>query len=144
MEHTIDNSTSDFCRAAAWLIGGGIVVGLSLLPFAMARTGTGSPTGLLAAAVICVTAGLMSEVLRCFLLRATPLASLLLGMVLRVAPPLFVCLFLAARHENGWDHLAFVCYLLAFYGLTLALESWFAVQRAGQTAQVGSKLRINP
>ena len=63
MERTIDNSTSDFCRAAAWLVGGGIVVGLSLLPFAMARSGTGSPTGLLAAAVICVTAGAIVRML---------------------------------------------------------------------------------
>jgi hypothetical protein len=133
MQRTIENSTADFFRAAAWLIGGGLVVGLSLLPFAMARTGTGGPTGLLAAAIICITAGLIFEALRCFVLRSTPLASLLLGMVLRVAPPLFVCLLLAARHESGWNHLPFVCYLLAFYGLTLALESWFAVERVAQS-----------
>jgi hypothetical protein len=133
MQQTVDNSASDYCRSAAWLTGGGLVVGLILFPFAMVRSGTGGPMGLLTAATICIAAGWISEALRCFVLRSTPLASLLLGMVLRIAPPLFVCLLLAARHENGWDHLPFVCYLLAFYGVTLALESWFAVGRVGRS-----------
>jgi hypothetical protein len=134
MQRTIENPTSDFLRAALWLIGGAVIVGLILFPFATGRTGTGGPVGLLAAAVVCVSAGLISEALRCFVLASAPLASLLLGMFMRLAPPLFVCLALASRNESGWDHMPFVCYLLAFYGLTLILESWFAVGRVGQPA----------
>jgi hypothetical protein len=134
MQRTIENPTSDFLRSAGWLTSGAVVVGLILSPFAAVRSGTGGPMGLFAAAAVCVLAGFISEALRCFVLASAPLGSLLLGMVMRLAPPLFVCLVLASRNESGWDHLPFVCYLLAFYGLTLVLESWFAVARVGQSA----------
>ena len=43
---------------------------------------------------------------------------------------LAVCIGLAAFGQSGRQHLAFIGYLLTFYLVTLALETWLAVKRA--------------
>ncbi len=55
------------------------------------------------------------------------LAAVLLGMMLRAFPPLIVCLLLALR-GSGADYFHFVCYLLLFYMVTLAVETYLSVQ----------------
>jgi len=91
-------------------------------------------SGLAVAAAICLVAGWIAELLA-FMLhgRVMPLAVMLLGMAVRMLPPLGICVALAARGSSGRDHLAFIVYLLAFYLITLALETWLTVGRVAHT-----------
>ncbi len=50
-------------------------------------------------------------------------------MAIRMVPPLAICVVLAAQGADGREHLAFIGYLLAFYLVTLAVETWLAVKR---------------
>jgi hypothetical protein len=110
-----------------------LVVLLLILPFSVGRPGTAGPAGLAAAAAICLLAGWASEAVACYVLATrTPLVRMLVGMAIRMLPPLAVCLALAAQGASGRQHLPFVCYLLTFYLVTLALETWLAVGRAAR------------
>ena len=118
-------------RSALVLTGWVVVVALLLLPYAIRHTGSAGPLGLAAAGAICLFAGLAAEAFSLVVSRGgTPLAGLLGGIAFRMLPPLAVCLVLAVQGADGRRHLAFVCYLLAFYMVTLALETWLAVKRA--------------
>lgn len=111
-----------------------LVVALLLAPFAVVRTGSGGLGGLALAAAICLLAGWAAESFACILQnRVMPLALMLLGMTLRMVPPLGVCVALAAQGISGRAHLAFIFYLLAFYLVTLALETWLTVSRVAAT-----------
>jgi hypothetical protein len=124
-----------FARPALLLAGCVGAVALLLSPFAMVRSGSGGMTGLAIAAVICLVAGWVAEALACLLQRSvSPLGVMLLGMTVRMLPPLGVCLVLAAQGARGREHLAFICYLLAFYLVTLALETWLTVKRISLTS----------
>jgi hypothetical protein len=59
---------------------------------------------------------------------------MLVGMAVRMGPPLVICLVLAAQGANGREHLAFIVYLLLFYVATLAVETWLAAIRASKNA----------
>jgi hypothetical protein len=119
-----------FVRPALLLAGCVLAVALLLLPVAWGRSGSGGPIGLATAAAVCLAAGGTAEALAYSLRRSvTPLGVMLLGMGIRMSPPLGICLVLAARRVNGREHLAFIAYLLTFYLVTLALETWNAVKR---------------
>ena len=130
-----------FLRPALLLAACIVVVALLLAPFALGKEGSGGLGGLMIAAVVCLIAGLLAEALACFLHgTASPLAVMLLGMAIRMAPPLGICMALALRGMAGRDHLAFICYLLTFYLVTLALETWLTVTRV---ARDSSNLKHN-
>lgn len=119
-----------FVRSALLVTACILGVGLVLLPVALKQDGSGSVLGLLTAGAVCLIAALVAEALSCLLARIeTPLAALLISTAVRFTPPLFVCFCLAATGASGRQHLAFVCYLLAFYLATLAVETWLAVSR---------------
>lgn len=119
-----------FVRSALALTAFIAAIALVLLPYAMRQSGSAGPIGVAAAATISLVSGLASEGLACLLVGAgTPLVGLLMGMTARMAPPLVICLVLAAQGAGGRQHLTFVCYLLAFYLVTLTLETWLAVKR---------------
>jgi hypothetical protein len=122
-------------RSALMLIACIFAVALVLMPVAVRQSGTGNPLGLASAAAICLASGLAAECLGFVLTRTwSPLAGQLSGMSIRMLLPLFACLILALQGFSGRENLAFVCYLLAFYIVTLALETWLAVKRvAGPT-----------
>ncbi len=123
-----------FLRSALTLAGSVLMLALVLMPFAVGRSGSGGPGGLALAATICLVAGLVAESLA-FLLhdRVMPVAVMLLGMAIRMVPPLGICIALAAQGAHGREHLAFIVYLLAFYLVTLALETWLTVARVAAT-----------
>lgn len=132
MGESVSTSTksSAFVRSAVVVVGGVAVTTIVLLPFALSRTGSGGLVGLAIAGSICLFAALLSEWLMSMVAgESMPLAALALGMGARMAPPLVACCYLALQPGSGRDHLAFVGYLLAFYLVTLALESWLAVRR---------------
>jgi hypothetical protein len=107
-----------------------LVVALLIAPFASGRSGSGGLGGLTIAVAICLSTAWVSELVAALLVRhASPLAMMALGMVIRMVPPLAVCVWLAARGISGRDHLAFIFYLLAFYLVTLFLETWSSVAR---------------
>ena len=130
---TDDPNSSPFrglVRPALLLAGCIVTVALVLLPFAMGRSGSNGPLGLAAAAAICLAAGWVAEAMAYALSRSVaPLGVMLLGMAVRMIPPLGICLFLAAQGASGRQYLAFICYLLTFYLVTLALETWLTVKR---------------
>ena len=125
---------ASFLRSVLMLTGSVLLVGLLLAPLAAVRTGSGGSGGLALAAAICLVAGWTSETLAALLRdRVMPLALMLLGMTLRMVPPLGVCVALAAQGISGRANLAFIFYLLAFYLVTLALETWLTVSRVAAT-----------
>lgn len=123
-------SSHGFVRSALLVTACILGVGVVLLPVAMKQDGSGSVLGLLAAGAVCLLAAIVAEALSCLLARTgPPLAALLVSTAVRFTPPLLVCFYLAATGASGRQHLAFVCYLLAFYLATLAVETWLAVSR---------------
>jgi hypothetical protein len=129
-----------FLFPALLLAGVIFAVALALLPFALHRADSGGPLGLLTAAAICLAAGWVAEGLAFTLQRqVAPVGVMLLGMAIRMTPPLGICLFLAAQGQSGRQHLAFICYLLLFYLATLAIETWLAVKRISHASS-----QLNP
>jgi hypothetical protein len=112
-----------------------LAVALLLLPFALGRSDSGGVLGLALAAAICLVCGLVAEALSWGLGgQVNPLAVMLLGMSIRMLPPLALCVYLAASGQDGREHLAFIGYLLAFYLSTLALETYLTVKRIAKSA----------
>lgn len=81
-----------------------------------------------AAALICLAAGVMALALVERLSASNPLASLLGGMALRMIVPLIavaaICWFNGPLAAAGM-----VCYVLGFYMITLAAETYIVVRR---------------
>jgi hypothetical protein len=106
------------------------VVALLLTPFAVSRSGSAGLGGIAVAGLVCLFAGWIAEAIAFALAgRVAPVGIMLLGMAVRVLPPMAICVGLLASGESGRDHLAFISYLLAFYLVTLALETYTAVKR---------------
>lgn len=130
-----ESPRSSFWRASLLLTGCVVVGGLALAPFALSKSGSAGIGGVALAGAICLVTGLLIEgvahLLGC---HASPLVTMLLGMSIRMLPPLGICLFLAAQGARGREHLAFIVYLLAFYLVTLALETWLNVSRVSATS----------
>lgn len=126
-----------FMRSALMLIACLAVVALALTPVAFMNQGSGGFSGLAVAAAICLGAGLGAEAVSAFLQRSgIPLAATMVGMGIRMLPPLVLCLMLAASGQSGRAHLPFICYLLAFYFATLVMETWLAVRRVAASPSI--------
>ena len=123
-----------FVRSAIMLAACILAAALLLSPIALRQLGSGNIFGLAIAASICLLSGLIAEGASIFVARTSPLGASLIGMMVRMVLPLGVCVALLATGQNGRQHLAFIGYLLAFYMLTLALETWFAVTRTAGPA----------
>src|SRR5262245_25893867 len=120
----IDDSNSSpfrgYVRPAIVLAACVLVIALLLLPVAWNRSGSAGLSGLLIAAVVCLAAGWIAETLAFVLRRsASPLGVMMVGMAIRMLPPLGICLALAVQHVSARQHIAFIFYLLAFYLVTL-------------------------
>lgn len=82
-----------------------------------------------AAAMLCLLSGITAiAATSCLARQQQPLAGLLLAMALRMLPPLVVCLLLSFQGD-GDKYLGFIAYLLLFYGITLAIETYLSIQR---------------
>jgi hypothetical protein len=136
-------ASQGFVRSALFVSACIFVVALLLLPFAIHQSGTGGIPWLVLAGAICMSSAIAAEAISCRLSRAgSHLTAMLLSMTVRLLPPLVVCLALAVRGGGGRQHLLFVGYLLAFYFVTLAAETWLAVKRAqGQYVKSQPDLR---
>lgn len=121
----------DFVRSAIWLAACVLALALVLMPFAANQAGSAGPAGLAIAAAICLASGVVAEAIATALARTSPLGATLIGMFIRMALPLGVCVAILASGQTGRQHLAFIGYLLGFYMVTLSLETWLAVKRAG-------------
>jgi hypothetical protein len=117
-----------------------LVVALAIAPFASGQSGSAGLGGLSIAAAICLATAWITELVAAAIGRhASPLAIMALGMMFRMMPPLALCVVLAARGVSGREHLAFIFYLLGFYLVTLAMETWTSVARvAAATEQTKS------
>jgi hypothetical protein len=132
-----------FLHPAIMLAGILFAVALLLLPFAIGRSDSGGVAGLLTACAVCLFTGWLAEGAAYLLSnRVAPVGLVLIGMAIRATPPMVICIGLLASGQSGRSHLAFISYLITFYLLTLALETYSAVRRIGQSS---SKLsRANP
>jgi hypothetical protein len=74
---------------------------------------------------------LLAEVAASALPRTAPSGAVFVGMFVRMLIPLGVCMPILATGQHGRVYLFFVGYLLTFYMVTLALETWIAVKRTG-------------
>jgi hypothetical protein len=102
---------------------------LLLVPVALGRDGANGPAGILAAAAIILATGTLVELLGFLLQGSHSVAPALLGMAIRMLPPLAVCAMLAAKGAHGRAYLPFIGYLLTLYLVALAVETWLAVRR---------------
>jgi hypothetical protein len=129
-----------FLQPALALAGVLFVVALLLLPFAIGKAGSAGIGGLAVAGFVCLVAGSVAEVVAFALEgRVAPVSIMLLGMGVRVLPPMAICVGLLATGQSGRDHLSFIGYLLAFYLTTLAMETYSAVKRLNTTSS-----QLNP
>jgi hypothetical protein len=129
-----------FLRSASLLAACVLAAALLIMPYAMWHEGSGGPVGLAIAAAICLLSGWIAEAIVTALGRTTPLGATLIGMMVRMMLPLGVCVAILASGQTGRQHLAFVLYLLAFYMITLTLETCLAVKRAGAPATTKKKV----
>jgi len=107
-----------------------LVAALLVAPFTFNQSGSRGPIGLAVAALVCFFAGVAAEAVSWLMMRiGSPLGGTMAGMAIRMFPPLAVCVALAASGQSGREHLHFIFYLLAFYMLMLAMETWLAVKR---------------
>jgi hypothetical protein len=135
-------AASSFLRSTAMLAACTATIALLCLPYAIQQSGSNGPIGLAIAATVCFVCGLLSEGIAQLMVRVgAPLAAMLVGMAVRMGPPLVVCLVLAAQGANGREHLAFIVYLLVFYSATLAVETWLAANRVGKSASLMNERR---
>jgi hypothetical protein len=118
-----------FVRSAITLIASIFAAALLLMPFALTQIGSAGPAGLALAAAICIVSGLAAEGLAGVVAQNSPLGATLIGMMVRMFVPLGVCVGILATGHSGRDYLVFIGYLLAFYLLTLGVETWLAVKR---------------
>jgi hypothetical protein len=128
-----------FVRSAILLAACVLAVALLLMPFAGRHSGTSGPLGLAGAGAICLGSGLLAEAIAIGLRRTSPLGGMLLGMMIRMMLPLAVCVAILAAGQTGRQHLPFVGYLLTFYMVTLALETWLGVKRAASSTSHDNK-----
>ena len=116
-----------FLRCAAVLAAASVTGYLCVLPFALWQQGGQGAIEAALAALLCLAPALAALGVSCrFLGTPQALAAVLLGMMLRAFPPLVVCLLLAVR-GSGADYIHFVSYLLVFYMITLAVETYLTV-----------------
>ena len=137
MRGLTDGQTTNhsFVRSALMLFALLLFAALLLAPFAIGHTGSRGPLGLAVAAVVCLVSGIAAEAVSSLLARiGNPLGGTMAGMAIRMFPPLAICVALAATGQTGRQHLYFIVYLLAFYLLMLAAETWMAVKRVAGTS----------
>jgi hypothetical protein len=106
----------------------------------MRREGSAGFGGLAAAGGICLLAGLAAEALSTALARTgNTLVAAMVGMGVRMLPPLVLIVGLAASGQSGRSHMAFIFYLLAFYGVTLVMETYLAIKRVAAFGPTANK-----
>jgi hypothetical protein len=119
---------SDYLRSAFWLtcaVGSLVAV---LAPFALWNNDTKGILEVFVAAGSCLVPGLIA--LWISTRNTDPhqvLFGFLLSMGLRIFPPLMICLVLS-QQATGAEYFSFICYLLLFYLVTLALETYLSVR----------------
>ncbi len=114
-----------------------VFIALLLTPIAATQTGTNGLLGLAAAGGLCLIASVFAETIAFVKGRAgSHLVAMGLSMALRDIPLLAICLALAVAGQSGEQHLGFVCYLLGFYFVALACETWLAVNRVSVTSSI--------
>lgn len=135
MRGSFTREAPGFGRSALMLVACVLLAALLLAPFTFHQTGSRGPLGLAVAAAVCLIASFAAETVSVLLARiGQHLAGTLAGMGIRMFPPLVLCLALALSGQTGRQHLYFIFYLMAFYLVTLALETWIAVKRTAALA----------
>ncbi len=119
---------SGYLACAMLLLGGTVAFCALLSPVVFWLQGPSGLFDALMAALLCLLPGLSALAVSSLpLSREQPLVGMLLAMSLRMLPALFVCLLLALR-GTGSEYLSFVSYLILFYLLTLAAETFLSLQ----------------
>jgi len=117
-----------YLRSATWLACAIGMLLVLLMPFAVWNSGAAGAWEVTIAAVVCLLPGLIAL---WFTSQSTGsnqvLFGILFSMGLRLLPPLVICLALSLR-STGAESFSFICYLLLFYMITLALETYLSVR----------------
>ncbi|MEO2048225.1 MAG: hypothetical protein ABGX16_16860 [Pirellulales bacterium] len=118
----------DYLHSSAGLVGAICVFVVSALPFVIWLQGIRGLVELGSAVLVCLSLGLvgLGVSMHCINTRRA-LQGMLLSMLFRLLPPLTICLLLAIQ-GTGDDYFGFVCYLLAIYMITLAVETVISVR----------------
>jgi hypothetical protein len=105
------------------------VCGSVILPFALWLEGPQGGVEASVAAFICTFCGLLViGVTSLKVLRKKVLVSMLVAMAIRFMPPMVVCLVLTVSGDKA-EFFSFICYLLLFYMISLAVETYLSMQR---------------
>ena len=133
MSGTVANGTAQhregaYLRSASWLICACGTLMALLMPIAFWDGGAAGALEVMVAAAICLLPGLVALWFSTQSFGTNQvLFSLLFSMGLRILPPLVICLALSMR-STGTEYFSFICYLLLFYMVTLALETYLSVR----------------
>jgi len=84
---------------------------------------------------VCLTAGVVAEILQVF--TSQVLMRVLIGMMLRMSFPMAACLLLVVSRSSLVDY-GVVYQLMAFYFVTLIVESWMAIRQLNRPQVSGS------
>ena len=123
---------NNFYTCAKPFVAGVLGLSVLLLPCVLVLQGRNGFLEAGAAALLCTSAGLVALAVVSWQTRQQqPLGGMLLAMVLRILPALAVCMLLAIQGE-GKQYISFISYLIVFYLVTLALETYLSVQLVHQ------------
>lgn len=119
-----------FCRSAMTLALAIVAVSVLVGPLAYMAEGQFGVLSALAAAGICLICGFAAIAVReWFNSQNNPLAGVLGSMAVRFFPPLVLCLLVAIKRADS-NCFVFSCSLLVYYLVSLAVDSWLAVQES--------------
>ncbi len=122
-----------YLRSATWLACAIGMLLMFLMPFAVWNSGAVGAWEVTIAAAVCLLPGLVALWFTSHWFISYRAGSnqvlfgVLFSMGLRILPPLVICLALSLR-STGAESFSFICYLLLFYLVTLALETYLSVR----------------
>ncbi len=129
-----DSSTSDVCLASWTRHAGGValwltVVSILLAPFIWFLQGNSGLVAAGIAAIFCGASAIGAQWMAALLMGpANPVHATMLAMMLRLAPPLMLCMAIGMR-RGPLTEAGIVFYMIGFYLLTLAVDTWLSVRR---------------
>ena len=129
-----DSSTSSLCLASWTRHAGGVALWLTvfcliLAPLVWALQGNIGLVAMGTAAFFCGASAIGSQFIAVLLTGpAYPVHATMLAMMLRMAPPLLLCMLVGLRRGPLTDA-GMVFYMIGFYLVTLAVDTWLSVGR---------------
>ncbi|HVU90002.1 MAG TPA: hypothetical protein VHD36_21905 [Pirellulales bacterium] len=129
-----DSSTSNVCLASWARHAGGVALWLTAIcllaaPLIWFLQGSDGLVAAGIAALFCTLSAIGAQLIASLLAGpAYPVHATMLATMLRMAPPLFLCMLVGLR-RGPLTEAGIVFYMIGFYLVTLAVDTWLSVSR---------------